>query len=96
MIEFHHENHDGTGYPYGMRGKDIPLCARIVHVADAYDAMTSHRTYRKAMEHERALRILSENAGTQFDPEVVRIFGELFPSEPNQEPDREIPVQLLA
>ncbi len=96
VIEFHHENHDGTGYPYGMRGKDIPLSARIVHVADAYDAMTSHRTYRKAMEHDRALRILRENSGTQFDPEVVKIFVDLFPAEAKSERDTEIPAQLLA
>lgn len=96
VIEFHHENHDGTGYPYGMRGKDIPLCARIVHVADAYDAMTSHRTYRKAMEHDSAVTILREKAGTQFDPEVVRIFVELFPAATNPEAERDLPVQLLA
>lgn len=96
VIEFHHENHDGSGYPYGMRGKDIPLSARIVHVADAYDAMTSHRTYRKAMEHDRALRILRENSGTQFDPEVVEIFTSLFPPEAKTEADTELLAQLLS
>lgn len=96
VVEFHHENHDGTGYPYGMRGKDIPLCARIVHVADAYDAMTSHRTYRKAMPHERALQILQACAGSQFDPEVVAVFAEQFPPDKSPFNEQEIPIQLLA
>jgi HD superfamily phosphohydrolase YqeK len=96
VVEYHHENHDGSGYPYGMRGKDIPLCARIVHVADAYDAMTSHRTYRKAMPHERAVRILRDCAGSQFDPEVVSVFVELFPADKSPLAESELPVQLLA
>ena len=97
VVEYHHENHDGSGYPFGMRGKDIPLCARIVHVADAYDAMTSHRTYRKAMPHERAVGILRDCAGSQFDPEVVSVFVELFPADKSPLVETsELPVQLLA
>ncbi len=96
VIEYHHENHDGTGYPYGMRGKDIPLSARIVHVADAYDAMTSHRTYRKAMPHEKALQILRRCGGTQFDPEVVHAFAKLFPADKSPINEKDLPIQMFA
>ncbi len=75
VVELHHENHDGSGYPHGLAGRDIPVCARIVHVADAFDAMTSDRPYRRGMGHSEALRLLQENAGTQFDPDVVRAFA---------------------
>jgi HD-GYP domain-containing protein (c-di-GMP phosphodiesterase class II) len=71
MVELHHENPDGTGYPWGLKGDDIPLCASIVHVADAYDAMTTDRTYRSGMPHERAAQILVQCSGTQFRPDVV-------------------------
>lgn len=74
----HHERWDGKGYPRGLRGEEIPRLARILAVADAYDAMTTDRVYRKAMGREEAWRELERNAGTQFDPEVVRIFLELF------------------
>ena len=73
-VELHHENWDGTGYPHGLQGASVPLAARIVHVADAYDAMTSSRPYRHAMSGEEALRILRQNAGTQFDPAIVPVF----------------------
>jgi HD-GYP domain-containing protein (c-di-GMP phosphodiesterase class II) len=73
-VELHHENWDGTGYPHGLRGDDVPLAARIVHVADAYDAMTSSRPYRSAMSREEAIRILRQNAGTQFDPGIIPVF----------------------
>jgi HD-GYP domain-containing protein (c-di-GMP phosphodiesterase class II) len=78
IVELHHENWDGTGYPHALRGEEVPLCARIVHVADAYDAMTSDRPYRPGMQCEVAMRILQENAGTQFDPLVVKVFAELL------------------
>lgn len=73
-VGLHHENHDGTGYPRGLRGDDIPLDARIVHVADAYDAMTSNRPYRQRMPEEKVRRILLECSGTQFDPAVIEAF----------------------
>lgn len=76
-VELHHENWDGTGYPYGLTGEETPLAARIVHVADAYDAMTSDRPYRNGMNSQDAVRILEENAGTQFDPAVVAVFASL-------------------
>ena len=76
-VRHHHEHFDGTGYPEGLRGEQIPLTSRIIHVADAYDAMTSPRQFRNARDHEAALKVLQDKAGTQFDPEVVRVFGEL-------------------
>ena len=73
-VLFHHERMDGYGYPYGLKGKEIPLVARITSVADAYDAMTTNRIYRKALSHEQAFEEILRNSGTQFDPEVVRVF----------------------
>jgi HD-GYP domain-containing protein (c-di-GMP phosphodiesterase class II) len=73
----HHERFDGRGYPDGLAGTDIPGDARILAVADAYDAMTSDRSYRPALGHAEALRRLQEGAGTQFDPVCVRAFATL-------------------
>jgi PAS domain S-box-containing protein len=70
-IRHHHERVDGKGYPDGLSGDDIPLCARILAVADAYDALTSERSYRQAYSHEEALRILMAGVGTQWDAKVV-------------------------
>ncbi len=78
VVELHHENWDGTGYPHGLVGDATPLAARIVHVADAYDAMTSDRPYRRGMTHEVAIRELEQHAGTQFDPVIVPIFAKLM------------------
>jgi len=75
-VLLHHERWDGKGYPKGLKGKDIPLASRICSIADAYDAMTSDRSYRPAMPLEYAISELQENAGTQFDPEIVEIFLE--------------------
>ena len=74
----HHERWDGKGYPQGLTGEDIPLLSRILAVADAYDAMTSDRTYRKAMLGEHAINEIIENSGTQFDPGVVETFLKLM------------------
>jgi putative nucleotidyltransferase with HDIG domain len=76
-VELHHENWDGSGYPKGQSGEETPVDARIIHVADAYDAMTTDRSYRRGMTHERAIEILIEFAGTQFDPNLVEIFRNL-------------------
>lgn len=76
-VELHHENWDGTGYPRGQKGEETPIDARIIHVADAYDAMTTDRSYRDGMTHERAIAILKENAGIQFDPYIVDVFTSL-------------------
>jgi putative nucleotidyltransferase with HDIG domain len=73
-VRHHHENYDGTGYPQRLAGERIPLASRIIHVADAYDAMTSPRPFRDALEHELAVRTLKDGAGSQFDPEVVAAF----------------------
>ncbi len=70
----HHEKWDGSGYPLGLKGDEIPLMARIMSVADTYDAMTSHRAYRSALKHSVASAELSRCAGTQFDPGVVTAF----------------------
>ena len=73
-VYYHHERFDGTGYPDGLQGPDIPLGARIVAVADTYDAMTSTRAYRKALSHDVAAAELRRCRGSQFDPKVVDVF----------------------
>lgn len=73
-ILYHHERWDGTGYPSGLKGKEIPLEARILAIADAFSAMTSSRPYRPQMSYEEALQELKKQAGKQFDPELVEIF----------------------
>jgi putative nucleotidyltransferase with HDIG domain len=78
IIYHHHEHYDGSGYVDGQSGEEIPLGARIVSVADAYEAMTSDRPYRAALSREDAVQELRVNAGTQFDPEVVRHFLNLL------------------
>jgi len=76
-VELHHENWDGTGYPKGLRGSETPIDARIIHVADAYDAMTTNRSYRSGMTHEAAISELMRYSGIQFDPEIVAAFVKL-------------------
>ncbi|MDS1029225.1 diguanylate cyclase [Bacillota bacterium LX-D] len=75
----HHERWDGKGYPQGLKGKEIPLLARILAIADAYDAMTEDRPYRKAMSSVEAREELVRNAGTQFDPEILQYFLSILP-----------------
>ena len=70
----HHERWDGGGYPSGLSGEAIPLAARIVAIADVYDALASKRVYKQAFEHQRCVEIIREAAGTQFDPELVEIW----------------------
>ena len=77
IVELHHENHDGTGYPHGLKGGQVPLETRIVHVVDAFDAMTSDRPYRHGMSAPEALGRLRAAAGTQFDPAVVEALHRL-------------------
>jgi diguanylate cyclase (GGDEF)-like protein len=81
IILHHHERFAGHGYPYGLRANEIPLGARIVAIADAYDAMTHDRPYKRAMSHEAAITELKQHAGTQFDPELVALFCDLYADE---------------
>jgi len=73
-ILYHHEHYDGTGHPHQLKGEEIPIEGRLLAVADAFDAMTSDRHYRKAMDVEQAIRIITEESGRQFDPRVVEAF----------------------
>lgn len=73
----HHEKYNGLGYPRGLKGEDIPLCGRIVAVADVYDALTTKRIYKPAFPHEKAREIILEGRGTDFDPDVVDAFSAL-------------------
>ena len=74
LILYHHEHYDGGGYPERLKGEQIPLGARILHVADAFEAMTSNRPYRSSLEKKEAIRRLIENSGKQFDPAVIEAF----------------------
>jgi putative nucleotidyltransferase with HDIG domain len=78
IIMHHHERYDGKGYPDGLAGEEIPLGARILAVADSFEAMMSDRPYRKALPAEDAVKELEANAGTQFDPTVVQAFIEVL------------------
>ncbi len=71
---YHHERWDGAGYPAGKKGEQIPLSARIVAVADVYDALTSRRTYKEALPHEEAIKVILSEKGTHFDPDIVDVF----------------------
>jgi len=79
IIRYHHERWDGKGYPEGLQGENIPLLARITAIADAFDAMTSSRSYRKALPLEEAYKRIVEGKGTQFDPQLVELFKEIYP-----------------
>ena len=92
IVVAHHEHWDGQGYPYGLSGETIPLGARILVVADSYDAMTSDRPYRSAMPHKAAKAELQRCAGTQFDPRVVEAF--LIALEQEQQEDK-APIEEL-
>lgn len=77
-ILYHHENQDGSGYPEGLKWEKIPLASRIMHVADAYDAITSNRPYHRKKQQEEALSELKKNVGRQFDPNVVEVFSKFL------------------
>jgi HD-GYP domain-containing protein (c-di-GMP phosphodiesterase class II) len=74
LAHFHHEKWNGKGYPHGLSGEDIPLSARIMAVADVFDALVSERCYKKAFPFEKAMDIIKEDAGTHFDPNVAEAF----------------------
>lgn len=91
IVRHHHESWDGSGYPDGLKGEEIPLGARIVAVADSFDAMTTDRSYRRALSVDEAIDRLQTGVGTQFDPKIVRLFvrhirkkgSELVPADPD-------------
>lgn len=80
-VLFHHEHWDGGGYPSRLQGTDIPVEARLIALADAFDAMTSPRPYRRALTHERALAEICSCAGSQFDPDLAALFVEVWAAE---------------
>jgi diguanylate cyclase (GGDEF)-like protein/putative nucleotidyltransferase with HDIG domain len=75
IIRHHHERHDGTGYPHGLKANDIPLGAKILAVADTFDALTAHRPYRNPMSVADAIALIERESGTSYDPEVVKAFS---------------------
>ncbi len=77
-ILHHHERYDGRGYPDGLKGDEIPLHARIIAIVDTFDAITSKRPYRSARNMEKALSIIEEVAGSQLDPNLVRVFKKIY------------------
>jgi HD-GYP domain-containing protein (c-di-GMP phosphodiesterase class II) len=84
IISQHHEYYDGSGYPLGLKGREISIGARIICVADAYYAMTTDRPYRKAMSKHQALLDIKKNAGSQFDPEITEMFLSIVQEEPKE------------
>ena len=93
----HHERWDGEGYPRGLSGDEIPLSARILSLADVYDALTTSRPYKEAWSHQRAMEWIAERGGTQFDPEVISVFvsrAALFNSERERLADSEAHIEL--
>jgi HD-GYP domain-containing protein (c-di-GMP phosphodiesterase class II) len=84
VIASHHERWDGSGYPRGLRGAEIPVAARIFAVVDAYDAMTNDQPYRAALSADEAVEELRTRAGLDFDPDIVGAFLELGPPEPQR------------
>jgi putative nucleotidyltransferase with HDIG domain len=82
IVESHHERWDGRGYPHGLRGEAIPLNARILCIADVYDALTSQRSYKQAMTHAEAIEMMRLDVGTQFDPLLFALFEDVAPAFP--------------
>lgn len=96
IIKYHHERFDGTGYPYGLKGDEISLSAKIISVADAYDSMVSQRSYRSSLSHEEAMKRITEQSGHQFDPMVVKAFEIIIPDALSEIQQLEIDGTLLA
>lgn len=103
MIRGHHERYDGHGYPDGLAGEDIPLAARILCVADVFDALTTDRPYRKAFATADALKLMQADTGRQFDPEILAAFMRIAHKLPGAAPaerepaiDRESGLALIA
>jgi HD-GYP domain-containing protein (c-di-GMP phosphodiesterase class II) len=81
ITQSHHERWDGNGYPEGLKERAIPLSARIMAIADVYDALVSKRPYKPAFSHQRAIEIIKEESGSHFDPELVKVFLDIFEGE---------------
>lgn len=95
IIKYHHEHYDGNGYPYGLKGEEIPLGSRIIAIADAYDSMISNRAYRKSRTPAEALEIIRNGAGVQFDPYLVQIFENILPDALKEIEDYEREAKLV-
>lgn len=80
IIKYHHEYYNGQGYPYGLKGDEIPLGSRIIAIADAYDSLVSNRAYRSCLSPQEAIKVLEQGAGKQFDPDLVKLFIEVLPA----------------
>ena len=78
LILYHHERWDGKGYPSGIKGDEIPMGARIIAIADVYEALITNRPYRKALSKKDALRIIKENSGKQFDPKIADVLVDVL------------------
>ena len=96
----HHERWDGTGYPNGLAGEQIPLAARIVAIADVYDALSSRRVYKEAFDRKQCAERIAEQSGKQFDPDLVKVFLEIEPEfwrivlqHKDQEPSATLPIR---
>lgn len=79
IIKYHHEYYNGCGYPFGLKGEEIPLGSRVIAIADAFDSLVSNRAYRKSLTPSEALEVLQQGAGKQFDPNLVQIFANILP-----------------
>lgn len=78
IVLSHHENWDGKGYPQGLKREEIPLLSRIISISDAYFAMISERPYRKKLEKNEAIKIIGEESGKKFDPQIVEVFLKIY------------------
>lgn len=81
LVHAHHERYDGTGYPEGLKGEQIPLGARLFMVADVFDAITTERPYHSSMSYSEAVALIRGESGAHFDPAVVAVFEEILPDE---------------
>jgi putative nucleotidyltransferase with HDIG domain len=96
IVESHHERWDGKGYPHGLAGAEIPLTARVLCIADVYDALTSQRSYKKAFTHDEALDIMRADVGRQFDPALFPVFEEIVRTGAWSQPVGYAPLKLIA